>query len=312
MPLHQTSGRWRIGLALSLVTVFMWGVEPIALTVALQALDVYTLTWFRFLVCFGLLGVYLAVRRQLPTPEKLRSTSLGLFAIAIIFLAINYVLFLKGLAQTSPSSGEVLIQLAPVLMGLGALAIFKERYTRRQVAGLGVLTLGFTFFFHDKLQTLIQAPTQYLIGSSLIVVSAAAWAVYALAQKQLLQKLPSTNIMLIVYGVCAIIFSFFADPQVILKLSPVQLGILIFCAFDSLIAYGAFAEALDHWEASKISAVLPLSPLVTLISMQALQLLAPTLIAPERTTALGFLGAGLVVAGSMAIAVGKKDEVGDR
>lgn len=30
--MHQTSGRWRLGFGLSLVTVFMWGVLPLALS----------------------------------------------------------------------------------------------------------------------------------------------------------------------------------------------------------------------------------------------------------------------------------------
>lgn len=85
MPLHSSSGRWRLGLALSLLTVFLWGILPIALMVVLQDLDVYTLTWFRFLVAFGLLAVYLAVRQQLPKLQQLRLPSLGLLAIATIF-----------------------------------------------------------------------------------------------------------------------------------------------------------------------------------------------------------------------------------
>lgn len=67
MPLHQSSGRWRLGLALSLLTVLLWGILPIALVVALQKLDVYTVTWFRLLVSFVLLAVYLAARQQLPS-----------------------------------------------------------------------------------------------------------------------------------------------------------------------------------------------------------------------------------------------------
>jgi drug/metabolite transporter (DMT)-like permease len=307
MPLHQSSGRWRLGLALSLVTVVLWGLEPIALTVTLQALDAYTVIWFRFLVCFVLLGIFLAARQQLPTPENLRATPLGLLAIAIVFLAINYLLFMKGLEQTSPSNGQVLMQLAPVSMGLGALVIFKERFNPRQWVGLAILAVGFTLFFHDKLRTLITAPSQYFIGSGLVILSALAWAVYALAQKQLLQRLSSDNILLIVYGVCAIIFSFSAKPQSLLTLGTIHWGMLIFCVFDTLIGYGAFAEALAHWEASKVSAVLPLSPIVTLITMWALSLLAPTFLTLERITLLGVVGAVLVVSGSMTIALGKKN-----
>lgn len=309
MQLHHTSGRWRLGLALSLITVFLWGILPIALTVTLQALDVYTVTWFRFLGSFTVLFIYLAARQHLPAPQKLRSTPLGLLAIAIIFLAINYLLFLQGLVQTSPANAQVLIQLAPVLLGFGGLVVFKEHYTLYQWAGVGVLTLGFSLFFHEKLRTLITTPTQYLVGCGWIVLAAASWAVYALAQKQLLHKLPSASIMLMIYAGCAFLFSPFAAPQAILTLSPLHLGLLLFCALNTVLAYGAFAEALEHWEASRVSAVLALTPIVTLISIWVVSFLAPNLIAPERLTILGLMGAILVVCGSMSIALGKRPKV---
>ena len=305
MQLHQTSGRWRLGLALSLLTVFLWGILPIALTVVLQDLDVYTVIWFRFLVAFGLLAVYLAVQQQLPQLHKLRLSVLGLLAIATVFLGLNYLFFLQGLAQTSPANAQVLIQLAGVMFGLGGIVVFKESYTLRQWVGLSVLTLGFALFFHEQLNSLIAASTKYLVGSSLILLAAATWAVYALAQKQLLQSLSSSSIMLVIYGGCALMFSPVAAPQTILLMSPLHLGMLLFCALNTLVAYGAFAEALAHWEASRVSAVLALTPLVTLISVWAVSSLLPTLIAPERLTVLALVGAVLVISGSIAIALGK-------
>jgi drug/metabolite transporter (DMT)-like permease len=305
MPLHQSSGRWRLGLALSLLTVLLWGVLPIALKIMLQVLDVYTLTWFRFAIAFGLLAIYLALRRKLPSLQQLRSASLGLLAIATIFLAVNYLLFLQGLALTSANNAEVLIQLAPVLFGLGAIAIFKERYTLRQWAGMAVLVLGFVLFFNEQLRTLITGASNYLIGSSLIIIAAAAWAVYALAQKQLLQQLSSANVMLIIFGGCALIFSPVAAPQKIFTMSPLYLATLLFCGLNTLIAYGAFAEALENWEASRVSAVISLAPLCTLVAVEVVSSLMPNLIAPEPLTILGIVGAILVVAGCMAIALGR-------
>jgi len=306
MPLHQSSGRWRLGLALSLLTVLLWGVLPIALKIMLQVLDVYTLTWFRFAIAFGLLAIYLALRRKLPTLQQLRSTSLRLLAIATIFLAVNYLLFLQGLALTSANNAEVLIQLAPVLFGLGAIAIFKERYTLRQWAGMAVLVLGFVLFFNEQLRTLITGASNYLIGSSLIIIAAAAWAVYALAQKQLLQQLPSANVMLIIFGGCALMFSPVAAPQKIFTISPLHLATLLFCGLNTLIAYGAFAEALENWEASRVSAVISLAPLCTLVAVEIVSSLMPNLIAPEPLTILGIVGAILVVSGCMTIALGRR------
>ncbi|MCD8485247.1 MAG: DMT family transporter [Desertifilum sp.] len=305
MTLHTTSGRWRYGLALALLTACLWGVLPIALSITLQTLDVYTLTWFRFLAAFSLLALYLAKTQQLPTLKTLRSTSWGLLAIATLFLGLNYLLYLQGLVQTSPANAQVLIQLAPVLMGFGGLAIFKERYTLTQWGGVAILTTGFSLFFHEQLKHLIASANQYISGSLLIAIAAAVWAVYALAQKQLLQQLPSSNIMLIVYGICALLFSPFATPGQVLDLSPVQWGMLIFCALNTLVAYGAFAESLEHWEASRVSAVLATTPIVTLASVTVFSQFLPHLLPPEQLTLLGIMGAGLVMAGSIAIALGK-------
>lgn len=304
MPLHQNSHNWRLGLALSLLAVFLWGILPIALKISLQTVDVYTLTWFRFFLSFVLLAIYLASRNQLPKIGNLRSPTIKLLAIAIVGLAINYLLFVQGLAQTSANNAEVLIQIAPVAFGIGAIAIFKERYTIKQWLGLGVLTLGFIIFFHQQVNILTD-PKNYLIGSSLLVIAAIAWAIYALAQKQLLQKLSSAQIMLFIYGGCTLIFTPVTRPQIILSISPLHLGAILFCGLNTLIAYGAFAEALEHWEASKVSAVLAITPIVTLIAVWLVSSLLPTLIPPENLTLLAILGAILVVTGSVAIALGK-------
>ncbi|MFB2881718.1 DMT family transporter [Floridanema aerugineum] len=306
MLLHQSSGKWRLGLALSLLTVLLWGILPIALKVTLQGLDPYTVTWFRFLMSFGLLGVYLATRKQLPSGEKLRSLPLTLLGVASIFLALNYILYLLGLAYTTPANAQVLIQLAPVLMGLGGIYIFKERYTLIQWTGLGVLTLGFALFFNEQLKTLITAQGTYLFGSFLIIIAAIVWAVYGLAQKQLLQQLTSGNVMLLIYGICAMLFAPFAHPQAILNLTPLQLAMLIFCGLNTVIAYGAFAESLEHWEASRVSAVLSATPIVTLISVWMVASLFPSSIVTNNLTILGVFGSILVVVGSLTIALGKK------
>ncbi len=139
----------------------------------------------------------------------------------------------------------------------------------------------------------------------LLVLGAVTWAIYALAQKQLLLKLPSSSIMLLIYGGCAILFTPLATPPAILSMNPLHFGMLLFCGLNTLLAYGAFAEALEHWEASRVSAAIALTPLVSLVAVWAVSILTPSLIPPEHLTALGVFGAILVVIGSAAIALGK-------
>ena len=303
--MHQSSGRWRLGLSLSLVTVFLWGVLPLALTVTLQELDVYTVIWFRFLTSFFLLAIYLLFQQQLPTLEQLRATSWQLLVVATIFLAANYFLFMQGLALTAPANAEVIIQLSSVLLSFGGLVIFNERYTLYQWLGVAVLTLGFALFFHAQLVNLITAQGEYLLGSGLIVFGAIAWAIYALSQKQLLQSLSSAKIMLIIYGGCALLFTPLAKTHTILTLDTFYFSTLIFCALNTLVAYGAFAESLVHWQASRVGAVLALAPIITLISGWLMSVVTPNIISPENISLVGVTGAFFVVIGSISIALCK-------
>jgi drug/metabolite transporter (DMT)-like permease len=303
---HNTSGRWRLGLALSLLTVLLWGILPLTLTVVLQALDPFTVTWFRFFLSFILLASYLGIRGQLPKLTQLSSRTWSLLATASIFLAGNYILFLQGLKLTSAGNAEVIIQLAPLLMGFGGLLVFRERYTILQWFGVSVLSIGLILFFHEKFNNLVTDPKTYLLGSGLVVLGAVFWAVYALAQKQLLQVLSSSQIMVITYGICSLIFVFTAQPSLIFNLDNLHWYALVFCALNTLIAYGSFAESLAHWEASCVGAVIATAPIVTLISVDIVSVIAPNIIAPEHLTMLGNAGAILIVSGSIIVTLGRK------
>ncbi len=305
MELHRTTGNWRLGLWLSLTTVILWGLLPIALAIVLNKLDTYTINWFRFTTAFILLGCSLAQQENLPKIARLKAVPLYLFAIAILGLTGNYIFFALGLKATSPSHAEVVIQLAGVFLSLGGLLIFKERYTRYQWLGVGVSIAGFIGFFYEQLTVLVSNNDRYISGTIVLVIAGLTWAAYALIQKQLLTKLDSTHIMWVIYGACGLIFWTIAKPQTLLQLNSIEWIALIFCGLNTVIAYGAFAESLQHWEASRVSAILALAPIFTIVAMNVTAWLAPGLVAPEHITPLGLLGAILIVAGSMSISLGK-------
>jgi drug/metabolite transporter (DMT)-like permease len=300
LKLHTASGNWQVGLGLSIVTVLLWGLIPLALGVVLQSIDIATVNAFRFLSSFVLLGGYLASRRQLPTVKQLQATSPVLMLVAIGGLTCNYLFFTKGLVATSPSHAEVLIQLAHLFFGFGGLLIFKETYSHKQLVGLGILVLGLVGFFNQQL-AVVAATEKYWMGSAMLAFAGLTWAIYALAQKQMLQQLSSGQIMWIIYGCCGVIFGIFSHPASVLTMSTLQWGMLIFAGLNTFVAYGAFAESLAHWPASRVSAVLALAPIVTLVAMS---ILAPWLsLHAEQITPLGIAGAIAVVVGSVSIAL---------
>lgn len=298
MALHEPSGRWRLGLTLALVTAALWATLPVALKVALEALDPYTLTWARFAFAALVLGGWLAWRGEWGRFRGLGRTSWLLLAVAALTLIGNYVFYLLGLHHTTPANAQLLIQAAPLLMALGGILVFGERYNRWQWGGLLAIVGGLGLFFSDQLAKPMPAGSRYVLGSTLVLLGAVVWAVYALAQKQLLRQLSSTAILGFIYVVAALLLWPWAQPGSLARLDATHWIALVYCALNTLGAYGAFAEALDHWEASRVSVVLALTPLLTVATVELTHRMAPQLVRPEQIAWMGWAGAALVVAGS--------------
>jgi drug/metabolite transporter (DMT)-like permease len=281
----------------------MWGLLPIALQITLEEMDGYTITWYRFMAASVLLGSYLALRGGLPGLRGHGSSALILLALVTLGLGGNYVLYILGLSYTSAGSAQVLIQLAPAMAMLGALVFFGERFAKAQWFGLFVLASGMTLFFHNRVGEILGETGDYSLGMILIFLAAVAWAIYALAQKQLLSVMSSAAVMWVVYAGSTILLLPAASPHTILGLGALRFWLLVFAAFNTLIAYGAFSEALAHWQASRVNAVLSLTPIATLLMIRIGSALWPEVVASEPLDILSGVGAILVVAGSMTIAL---------
>lgn len=303
MSLHQVSGRWKRGLLLALVTAGCWATLPVVLKITLEQIDPYTLTWFRFVLAASVMLAWLAARRGLGGFATLDRKHWALLTVAAACLIGNYVFYLLGVQQTSPGNAQLLIQLAPLLMALGGIFVFRERFSAWQWIGLCVILAGLLLFFGDQLAEGVDAAglagiDGYLMGSSLVLFAAVVWAVFALLQKQLLVRLSSPAIMTFIYLVASVALLPLSAPSALLQLDGLHWGLLLFCALNTLVAYGAFAEALAHWEASRVSAVLATTPLLCLAAAAAVHHVWPASIAPEQVGWMGYVGAIVVVAGS--------------
>lgn len=285
----------------------LWGVLPLALKHVLGLLDAVTITWFRFLFSAVVLAVLLWKRGSLPSVRSFGRGTWLLLGAATLGLAVNYISYLVGLDWTTPANSQVLIQLAPLLLALGGIFVFGEEFTRLQWFGFGVLVSGLALFSWSQLSVLASTLDTYVAGVGMIVFAAVMWAGYGLAQKQLLRDLSSPAVMLLIYTGCTVCFAPFAAPATLAPLGAMGWLVLLFCAANTLIGYGAFAAALEHWEASRVSAVLSATPLATLGFAALARLWIPESVPAEQLSLLSFAGAGLVVLGSLTTSLGGRD-----
>ena len=267
-------------------------------------LDPMTTTFFRLSLAAVVLTPILLVRKRLPNLPKLRSPRLFLQLLAAgLLLSANYGLYISGLERTSPEASQVMIQLAPMLLLLAGIFLFKESFSPAQWIGFFAFASGLALFFNHHLSDIFVSLNDYGIGLLMLCLAALCWTGYAVLQKILLQEFSSEETMLAIYWLGTLVFLPFCDFSTIGQLSGLQWGLLAFCGLNTLIAYGAFAEALVHIEASRVSATIALTPLLTVSIVQFVPIAGIT---AEPLQFLSIVGAIMVVCGSMTTAIAKK------
>ena len=302
--MNNISGRWKLGFALALTAAAMWGLIPIALKGMLSLLDPITTTFFRLFLAAVILTPLLIFGNQLPNRAKLLSPKLALRLVGTgVLVAGNYGLFCFGLEKTTPEAAEVMIQIAPMLLLLAGLWIFKESFSAMQWAGFACFVCGLLLFFNHHLKDLFIAFNAYGLGMLMVAMSGVCWAGYAVSQKFLLREFNPQETMMAFYWVGTLALLPFCNFTPLPLFDLWQWLLLLACGVITLIAYGSFAESLMHIEASRASALIALSPLLTMAIMQSIPLDG---IRAEPLGWLSLIGALMVVIGSMATAMAVK------
>ena len=303
----DTKSQAPVGILLALITAMSWGSLPIAMKQVLVVMDPFTVVWYRFSMAAVVLGCILAMRRRLPPGAIFRRPRwLVLVLIATCGLLGNFVLFSSSLQFLSPTASQVIGQLSPVGMMVASVIILKERMRVTQVIGASMLIFGLILFFNTSLIEIFTRLTDYTLGVIFGVGAATVWVIYGVAQKVLLRQLASPQILFLLYTLCSIALLPLASPAVLSQLSGWQFACLLFCGANTLVGYGALAEAMARWQAAQVSALVTLTPLFTLLFSDLLALAWPDFFAAPVLNFIGYLGAFVVVAGAMFSAIGHR------
>ncbi|NDJ56204.1 DMT family transporter [Enterobacteriaceae bacterium 4M9] len=296
-----------IGIVLALITAMCWGALPIAMKQVLTVMEPPTVVFYRFLMAGVGLGLILAFKRRLPPIGMFRKPRwLILLLIATGGLFGNFLLFSSSLQYLSPTASQVIGQLSPVGMMIASVLILKERMRGTQVVGAVMLLCGLVMFFNASLVEIFTRLTDYTWGVIFGVGAACVWVSYGVAQKILLRRLASPQILFLLYTLCTIALLPLAKPAVIMQLDGWQLACLIFCGLNTLVGYGALAEAMARWQAAQVSALITLTPLFTLLFSDLLSLAWPDIFARPMLNLLALSGAFAVVSGAMYSAIGHR------
>ena len=295
----------RNAVLLCLAAIIAWGSLPLALKICLREVDPITVTLVRFVVAGCITIVW--QRRQIATALAGMSAHLRLLVIGGIALTANHLLYVWGLRFSTAANAQLFIQLAPLLFGLVAVVLFKESFSRQRGVGVLLLMAGLGLYFFENLKNLAANVQDYLLGCLLLVLAAVTWVVYACCQRVLNPKLGPAFVTAFVYLLATVSLAPLSDLSSLQKLDFVGVLALLYCGINTLVAYGAFALAIECWDSSRVSATLSMVPICTMLMVEVFSRLTPSYVAAEEGSILAMVGASLVVLGSAVAALGTQN-----
>ncbi|NQX87652.1 MAG: DMT family transporter [Halioglobus sp.] len=299
---------WKLGLGFSLITAMSWGLLPLALKAVLDVMDPITISWYRFSISAVIAVLWFGLQRTIALKNMLQTRFLPLSLAVSLGLIGNYLLYNWGLSFINPSAIQILIQIAPLLLLAGSVIIFHEKFSARQCFGVVSLGIGLLMFFHLRIDGSVITKDNYLLGVALTIGAAVLWSIYGLAQKQLLKDFQAQDVLLLICLSGTIVLLPLAEPGQLQHLDMIQLLLLAFCGLNTIVAYGCFVLAMTHWQATRVSAVITLAPLMTLLFTVLLNEGLRISVPAEPMDWLSYIGAVLVVAGASVAALSNQEK----
>lgn len=299
----QANNHAQLGLIFISVAIVFWGMLPIALKLSGAFIDPVTLTWFRFLVALVVSIVIQWIAGSLKQFAALDAKVWLRLALAGVFLMLNYVSFVYSLDYLAPGAAQLNFQTSPFFLAFGGVLFFKERLNAVQLSCFATLALGMLMFFHPYLDLSGANNHQVWIGVMIIQFSALSWTSYALLQKSLLNRLSPANVLLVIYGLGIFVMAPFSDFSQFASMDSFEWQIALFCAANTLIAYGCFGQSMKYWPTAQVSAMLALTPVFSFSATALVVSIGwwPDVFHADELDGLSLLGIGVIIVSVMVV-----------
>ncbi len=293
------------GLIFASITALFWGFLAIAIKVATQEFPVVNIVWFRFAMAFVFLFLYflIADRQKL----KILFHPPLLLLLAALALALNYYGFTNGVNHTNPNTAQVIIQFGPIMLGMVGFLFFKEKISFYQASGFAVAFFGLVLFYYNQVSYIMESELDvFNLGFLWVAMAAIAWLIYASLQKILVKTYDSQQLNLVIFGLPALIYTPFVSFSDFSGLSADFWLVLIFLGANTIIAYGSLSLAFKYVDVNKVSVIITLNPIITLVVMSILYQMNVDWIETQQMGLYTWVGALLVISGAFMVVFFKK------
>ena len=272
-----------------LIAILIWGFAYVVTKSGLDAVPPMMFALLRYAVA-SLLLVPLALARgglaRLPQPVPWKT----LILMAIVGVALYYVLFNLALAYTSASQTALIQSAFPALVAILAVLWLHERVTRQRFAGIGLAIVGVVLIVTTQDDTAASNP---LLGNALAFASVLSWSVYTILAKRISNADPIavTAVISLIGTVMLVPVALVENADLSLSSIPRDgwLAILYLGGLASAASYLLYSRALRDIDASLVGTYINLSPVIGVVS--------GVLVLGETLTTFAIIGGVLVLVG---------------
>jgi drug/metabolite transporter (DMT)-like permease len=274
---------WRSLLAVA-ITVVAWASAFVVIRYAAHDISPGALSLGRLLVASLALSAMMLGRTlvRMSTREWALTGLVGIAWFAIYSVALN-----AGEQHVDAGTASMLIQFAPILIGILAGILLGEGFPRMLVIGglvafAGTLIIGFAMSTGEA----------DLAGGLLVLLSATAYSIAMVAQKVVLRRIPALQVTWLACLIGTVACLPFAAGLVRdLSVAPTLqiLGVVYLGLVPTALAFSTWAYALSHTSAGKLG--------VTTFAVPPITILLGWLLLNEVPPILAILGGALSLAG---------------
>ena len=296
----------KMALWLLIFVSFVWGIEFVLVDLAIEQIPTHTFNFLRFLLAgLALLPLYYFSKERKQSIEFKKVVKPSLILGFLLFL--GFFAQTEGMHYTSVSNAGFITGLNVPLVSLLGYLIFRNRTSLPAWAGITAATAGlFLLTMGDKME--------FNGGDLLVLVCAFSFALHIIFTGRWVSNLPVITLSIIqlfavaAYSLIAGLLSgdplfYHADADPISAwdqlMNPINLGaILIAGILGSGLALWAQGASQQVLSAPKVALIFASEPVFAHVSAW--------LILDEQLGPLGFMGAGLIIAGMLISELGDK------
>ena len=260
-PTRPLSAQDRKAQLAALLTVVLWASAFVGVRSAGRGLSPGPLALTRLVLGSVALGVVMLVRRE---PLVRRPGIVGSVVCGVMWLAAYNLLLNAAEQRVDAGTAALLVNVAPVLIGLLAALTLRERLTRGLLAGSAISFAGVGLIALGTARHGISAS----LGAAMCVAAAAVYAVGVVAQKPALRHGSALSVTWLACTVGAVVCLPFA-PSLARQLGHAHASTLLWAVYLGLvptaIGFSTWAYALARTDAGRLGSMTYLVPPISVL-----------------------------------------------